>query len=166
MAVSLYSQKLAQSILKLHDPDPNVFKDRLLKFMDLEAPKKTVAEKKPTPSKVASKAPTKASKAPTKKSSAPEKIVTEANDWENQEALGFVFLTLEAGIGGSKVEIAVGRQDETSEEVGIGSITPLEESDIEEALEKSIPVLTPSAASVLKRKNLKKYKELEKYDLV
>jgi len=161
-------KKLIVDILELHDPDFDTFEENLRKYLGVVSPKKEVQTS--SPKKVVKKVVSKkaAPKPPiaTKPLKKLEEIVTETNDWGNQEAEGYVFLELPAGIGGSVVEMAIGRQDETSEEEGLASVKKLTKKDIELAQEANIPVLTPAAKAVLKKKSQKKYGMLEEVGLM
>jgi len=160
-------RKLVADILELHDPDFDTFEAQLREYLGVISPKKEAAPiPKKTVKKVAAKKVDPKPPVKTKPSKKLEEIVTETNDWGNQEAEGYVFLELPAGIGGRVVEMAVGRQDEVSEEEGLASVKKLSKKDIESAQEANIPVLTPAAKAVLKKKSQKKYAMLEEVGLV
>ncbi len=87
------------------------------------------------------------------------------NNWGFSEAEGFVFLTLMCGIGGSRIDTAIGRSS-GEEPINFKTIIPLTEEDRKEAIEKKIPHLSGSACVILKRTDPSKFEELQTFGLV
>ena len=140
---------LANDLLGLHDPDKEVFKARLLVYLGL-VPSDEVSEKDPP------------SKSPRDSEEDSEEHSIEPRVTKNDRYSRFVMKNLKAGIGGSSVDMAIGRPGTTAEFPAV----PLSDEDMEEARKLDIPVLTPAAAAVLKKKDPETYDKLKKKGLI
>jgi hypothetical protein len=140
---------LANDLLGLHDSDKEVFKARLLVYLGL-VPSDEVSEKDPP------------SKSPRDSEEDSEEHSIEPRVTKNDRCKEFTMMNLKAGIGGSSVDMAIGRPGGKSGK----SIVRLTDEDMEEARKLDVPVLTPAAAAVLKKKDPETYDDLKKKGLV
>jgi len=145
-----HNKTLANDMLGLYDPDKEVFKNRLLVYLGLVPSDEENSEKDPP------------SKSPRDSEEDSEEYSIEPRVTKNDRFKEFVMMNLKAGIGGSSVDMAIGRPGGKSGK----SIVRLTDEDMEKARKLDIPVLTPAAAAVLKKKDSETYDKLKKRGLV
>jgi len=123
----------------------------------LSSPSQKVAKPKAVTESIKDKAPPKSKKTTAK----PLPAVKNAHGNHEEHDTGFVFEKLPIGPGGTDVSVAVGIQNPDSEEMGIDSLTPLDDEMIEQCNEKVWRYLTDDMLPAVKAVDEELYEKLE-----